>query len=91
MGLTAVRCGGHSLQLSIWKGLAVTEIDRAIGVSRKLVGHFRMSSTAQTELHQRQEQFGLCKEVLMQDVPTRWNATYYMTERLSKHRWPLRP
>ncbi|MGH0161412.1 UNVERIFIED_CONTAM: hypothetical protein FKN15_070135 [Acipenser sinensis] len=89
MDLTTVRCGGHSLQLSARKGLAVPEIDCAIGASRKLIGHFRMSSTAQTKLHLRQEQFGVCKEVLTQDVPMRWNATYSMIERLSKHRWPL--
>lgn len=49
---------------------------------RKLVGHFKHSTTLTAEMHKRQKLLGEPEHVLIQDVPTRWNSTYEMMDRL---------
>lgn len=81
-----IRCFAHTLQLSVKAGLKIKEISSAAAAARKLVGHFKRSSLASNELKSRQRQLDLPEHSLLQDVPTRWNATYIMFERLIEQR-----
>ena len=85
----SLSCAAHRLQLCIQEGLEVCAIAGAIGAAKKLVGHFRHSALATSELHKRQETMGMPQRRLQQDCPTRWNSTYYMLQTLLANRWPI--
>lgn len=81
--LPSVSCFAHTLQLALHDSiLTQPSVADLIALSRKIVGHFKHSSSATTSLHAIQEQIGLPKHQLHQDVVTRWNSTYQMLERL---------
>ncbi len=81
-----VRCVAHLLQLCINEGLENSTINRAIAAARKLVGHFKHSCLATTQLLIRQERMGIPRCKLKQDCPTRWNSTLYMIQTLLVNR-----
>ncbi|XP_039315453.1 zinc finger BED domain-containing protein 4-like, partial [Solenopsis invicta] len=82
-------CAAHILQLAILKGLEIEEIDIFCQKARKMVGHFRHSNIAWKALKKNQENFNIPVLKLIQSVPTRWNSTFDMLERLVKNRRPL--
>ena len=45
-----VQCAAHKLQLAVNEGLNLSNIDRAITAAQKLVGHFKHSALATTQL-----------------------------------------
>ena len=83
-----IGCFVHSMQLCITKPLESKErnlkfLSHLLSQCRFIVGHFSHSVLAKERLTKIQE----CiadhpKRKLVQDVPTRWNSTYYMVERL---------
>ena len=76
-------CFAHSLQLALNDAiLSQSSVAELLTLSRKLVGHFRHSSSATSRLHTIQEELGVPNHQLHQDVVTRWNSTYQMLERL---------
>ena len=78
-----VACVGHTLQLSINDGLKEATISKMVSIARKIVGHFNHSALACSKLHAVEEQQGRKKLLnLVQDVPTRWNSTFLMLDRL---------
>ena len=50
--------------------------------ARSIVGFYNRSNTAFHMFQQVQEQLGLPKHCLFQDVSTRWNSSFYMLQRL---------
>ena len=89
IGCESLSCAAHRLQLCVEKGLSIGAITRAIGAAKKLVGHFRHSALATSELRKRQESMGIPQKKLQQDCPTRWNSTFYMIRSLLENRWPV--
>ncbi|KAL3831399.1 hypothetical protein ACJMK2_023150, partial [Sinanodonta woodiana] len=90
-------CYIHTLQLVVGESLKTQKAVRdAIAIARGIVSHFRHSSKATAHLKRIQESLNsnrtddvldVTDQVhpahrLIQDVPTRWNSTYYMLERL---------
>ena len=69
IGCESLSCAAHRLQLCIEKGLSIGAISRAIGAAKKLVGHFRHSALATSELRRRQESMGVPQKKLQQDCP----------------------
>ena len=79
----AAWCFAHTLQLvvgdAIFSQRAVTDM---LAVSRRIVGHFKHSSLAVSQLREIQRANNLPENNLLQDVPTRWNSKFYLLQRL---------
>lgn len=84
-----ITCAAHTMQLAISKGLDIKEIDTFCQKARKMVGHFRHSNIAWEALKTNQENLKMPVLKLIQSVPTRWNSTFDMLERLLKNRRPV--
>ena len=63
-GWESVQCAAHKLQLVINEGLEINRISRAIAAARKLVGHFRHSALATTQLGIRRRQMDISQRKL---------------------------
>lgn len=77
-------CFGHTLQLCLKPARKNQTLSRLLAKCRKLVGHFKHSTTITAELHKRQNMLDVPNHELIQDVPTRWNSSQQMMERLVK-------
>jgi len=75
-------CIGHTLQLSISRGLQLGFISRVLGRVRKLVEHFHKSTKATYALRQKQQLLGVPEHALVQQCETRWSSTFAMLERI---------
>lgn len=75
-------CAAHTLQLVINDVIFTDpDIDQLLRSCRKLVGHFKKSTNATSQLKAIQLSLGLPNLSLLQDVTTRWNSTFFMLER----------
>ncbi|XP_060605586.1 zinc finger BED domain-containing protein 4-like [Ruditapes philippinarum] len=81
-----VGCFGHTLQLCVKPALELPNVSKIVAKSRKLVGHFKHSTTLTAEMRNRQKVFKVPEHELIQDVPTRWNSTHLMLERLCEQK-----
>lgn len=79
-------CFGHTLQLCIKPVLELALVEKTTAKCRKLIGHFKHSTTMTAELRNRQSLLKAPEHALIQDVPTRWNSTQLMLERLTEQR-----
>jgi hAT family C-terminal dimerisation region len=88
LGVADLGCYIHTTQLVVNDGLkSQCEVLEVIGTCRSIVGHFRHSTQATAKLEAIQKSLGITDDDiiqhrLIQDVPTRWNSTFYMLERL---------
>ncbi|XP_023805548.1 zinc finger BED domain-containing protein 4-like [Oryzias latipes] len=80
-------CIAHSLNLIVRKSCdqipAITEIRNK---TRHIVTYFRSSVTAKEKLTQIQQQLGTQGHKLINEVPTQWNSTYQMFERMTEQK-----
>ncbi|KAL4007732.1 hypothetical protein ACER0C_001584 [Sarotherodon galilaeus] len=67
-------CTAHILQRTITVSLNDSAFERALAKCRKIVGHFKHTAHG----HQ--------TELLVQDVPTRWNSTLEMIKRIQRNK-----
>jgi len=70
-------CFAHNLQLVVNNALAskeVSDVPKIVSKARSIVGHFRRSPLATTQLQKAQEQIQIPQQKLIQDCPTRWNS-----------------
>lgn len=89
-GLASIGCMAHTLQLAVNEAvLSQRSITDCVSISRKMVGHFKHSQLATSRLKDLQTQLGTKDTRLQQDVPTRWNSTFYMLRSLSEQRRAL--
>lgn len=89
-GLESQACFIHTLQLSVNESIfAQQAVKNIITTGRNIVKHFNHSSSAVNKLKELQDQLNLKNHKLLQDVPTRWNSTYYMLERIIEQRKAL--
>ena len=79
---TNIPCAAHSLQLSLNAGMNAADIGNVLQKCRKIVGHFKHSSANLLELTREQVEQQQPVLSVVQDVPTRWNSTLAMIERL---------
>ena len=79
-------CFCHTLQLCIKPSLELPSVSKLVSKCRKLVGHFKHSTTITAEMGKRQKMLNVPEHQLIQDVPTRWNSTQLMLQRLFEQR-----
>lgn len=84
--VSRIPCAAHTIQLSI-TGKMTKTLDAFVANLRKFVGHFSYSILARDSLVTVQQRVYPGREShkclqLVQDVPTRWNSTYLMIDRL---------
>ena len=85
-----INCFAHMLNLVVKKSLLQTsDLDDIRTRARKIVGHFKSSTTAKEKLCEIQRQMGRPEHKLVQEVDTRWNSTFSMLQRLYEQREPL--
>lgn len=82
LGWLDIPCVAHTLNLAAKAGLKVSSVAKILSKCRLIVGYFKRSALAMDILHKKQVLLQLPKVRLIQDVETRWNATYDMLERL---------
>ena len=70
--------------------LSQDAVSDVVSMSRKIVGHFKHSSSATGRLKELQVELGLPDQQLIQDISTRWNSTFYILQRLCEQRRALR-
>lgn len=89
LGWTRFGCYGHRINLVVKHALKVTELNKILGKSRRLVTFFHQSTSATDALIEKQKLVfsntpGLIGHKLITDVPTRWNSTLAMLGRLAE-------
>ena len=77
-----IPCVAHTLQLAVKEGLKLPAAHDVVVRCRKVVGHFKHSCIATRALEAAQDRLGLPQKQLVQEVPTRWNSTYAMLDRI---------
>nr|XP_046250116.1 zinc finger BED domain-containing protein 4-like isoform X1 [Scatophagus argus] len=80
-------CIAHSINLIVKKScdpiITLTDI---CNKTRQIVTYLRSSTTAKEKLAQIQQQLGTPVHKLINEVPTRWNSTYHMLERMTEQK-----
>ena len=64
-------CVGHTLQLCVKPALELPSVTKVVANCRKLVGHFKHSTTLTAEMRARQKLLTVPEHELIQDIPTR--------------------
>lgn len=71
--LSDLGCFVHTLQLCLKPFLKTQTLSKLLAKYKKLVGHFKHSTTTAVELHKCQNMLDVPKHELIQDVSIRWN------------------
>ncbi|CAF4838020.1 unnamed protein product [Pieris macdunnoughi] len=83
LGWKHFNCYAHCINLVVTKALENNStISNIIQNAKNVVSHLKKSTVAWEKLKRYLEQAGKPIMRPLQDVPTRWNSTYYMLERL---------
>uniref|UniRef100_A0A3Q1EVB9 HAT C-terminal dimerisation domain-containing protein n=1 Tax=Acanthochromis polyacanthus TaxID=80966 RepID=A0A3Q1EVB9_9TELE len=83
-------CSAHTLQLVINEGLASQRaIVDIIAKLKHCATHFNHSILAKQRLQKIQSDLGLPLHNILQDVPTRWNSTLHMMQRMLEQKRAL--
>lgn len=83
-------CSAHTLQLVVNDGLSSQRaVEDIVAILRRCATHFSHSVLAKQRLKAIQEQLGLPTHGLIQAVPTRWNSTLHMLQRMLEQKRAL--
>uniref|UniRef100_A0A3B3C6A5 BED-type domain-containing protein n=1 Tax=Oryzias melastigma TaxID=30732 RepID=A0A3B3C6A5_ORYME len=82
-------CFAHILNLIVRNGIQQPQIQEIIKKVKAITEYTRRSTVASAKLKETQQQMGQPQLRLKQDVPTRWNSTYYMLKRITDVKDPL--
>jgi zinc finger BED domain-containing protein 1 (E3 SUMO-protein ligase ZBED1) len=85
--IQSIRCAGHTIQLCLSEVNKDQQITSAINSVHKTVKFFKHSELATTALTKKQEQMGIPEKSVIHDIPTRWNSTQQMIERILEQCW----
>ena len=82
LNFTHFGCIGHTLQLSVGRGLQLGFVSCILGRVHKLVEHFHKSTNTMYALRQKQQLLGIPEHALVQQCETRWSLAFAMLERV---------
>ncbi|UYV75575.1 hypothetical protein LAZ67_13000651 [Cordylochernes scorpioides] len=88
LGLPHLSCFAHSLNLVVQRSINES-IKSAVDKVKSIVQFIKQSSHAMAKLREMQANLSTKPLKLKQDVPTRWNSTYEMLDRIMKNREPV--
>lgn len=89
-GIVSVSCFIHTLQLCVMETMdSQRSISDLVAVCKRIVGHFNHSSVACSKLKDIQTELNMTPKKLVQDVPTRWNSTFYMVKSIQEQKRAL--
>ena len=80
-----ISCFGHNLNLAVKAALNVKQVEDIFNKCRKIATYFRKSAVAKNVLSEKQKALlpGLnAAKTLIRDIPTRWNSSFDMLERV---------
>jgi len=83
-----IPCFAHSLNLAVQSAIA-NSIKKTVDKVKSAVQFFKQSAQATQKLAEMQKTFNLKVLKLKQDVPTRWNSTFIMLQRVLERKEPL--
>jgi len=87
----SIVCVAHRLQNAVKNAVEKQSMQKILAKCRRLVGHFKHSALATNGLNRKQKTLGFKKSLrVVQEVPTRWNSTFYMMQRLVQLKQPIR-
>ncbi len=89
LGWPSLPCFSHTLQLGVEKVLKLPQVVKAIARCKRIATHFHHSSKSSYILKQKQNSLGHKELCIIQEVPTRWNSSYYMVQGILQQQQPL--
>ncbi|XP_045671415.1 zinc finger BED domain-containing protein 4 [Ursus americanus] len=79
----SVQCFSHTVSLAVSEALKSQRmVQGLLSIARKLCERVQRSPRAKERLAELQREYALPQHHLLQDVPSRWNTSFHMLERL---------
>ena len=89
-GVDHQSCFIHTLQLVIHDAIFTQRlVNDMLAISRRIAVHFNRSPLAHHRLQSLQDKHNLKKHLVIQDIFTRWNSSFYMLQRLLEQKLAL--
>ncbi|XP_077120980.1 zinc finger BED domain-containing protein 4 [Ranitomeya variabilis] len=80
---SSVECFGHTVDLIVNEAIKSQRmVQNLLSIARKICERVHRSTKAKEKLAELQKEYGLPQHQLIQDVPSKWNTSFHMLERL---------
>uniref|UniRef100_A0A8C5MMN9 Zinc finger BED-type containing 4 n=2 Tax=Leptobrachium TaxID=161697 RepID=A0A8C5MMN9_9ANUR len=80
---SSVQCFGHTVDLIVNEAIKSQRmVQNLLSIARKICERVHRSTKAKEKLSELQNEYGLPQHALIQDVPSKWNTSFHMLERL---------
>ncbi|XP_075064978.1 zinc finger BED domain-containing protein 4 [Mixophyes fleayi] len=80
---SSVECFGHTVDLIVNEAIKSQRmVQNLLSIARKICERVHRSTKAKEKLAELQKEYGLPPHPLIQDVPSKWNTSFHMLERL---------
>ncbi|OCT87322.1 zinc finger BED domain-containing protein 4 [Xenopus laevis] len=80
---SSVQCFGHTVDLIVNEAIKSQRmVQNLLSIARKICERVRRSTKAKEKLAELQKEYDLPQHHLIQDVPSKWNTSFHMLERL---------
>ncbi|XP_019399036.1 PREDICTED: zinc finger BED domain-containing protein 4 [Crocodylus porosus] len=80
---SSVQCFGHTINLIVNEAIKSQRmVQNLLSIARKICERVHRSAKAKEKLAELQKEYELPQHQLIQDVPSKWNTSFHMLERL---------
>lgn len=80
---SSVQCFGHTINLIVNEAIKSQRmVQNLLSIARKICERVHRSTKAKEKLAELQKEYNLPQHQLIQDVPSKWNTSFHMLERL---------
>ncbi|OCT89087.1 zinc finger BED domain-containing protein 4 [Xenopus laevis] len=85
--LSSVQCFGHTVDLIVNEAIKSQRmVQNLLSIARKICERVHRSTKAKEKLAELQKEYDLPQHHLIQDVPSKWNTSFHMLERLTEQK-----